>query len=67
MTGNVTDSLMGVGVDASGGATVQGSIVSEESLDFAGTVNLTFNKFDTEPPGPPGPGFYVKTPGTWTD
>lgn len=67
VTGNVTDSLVGVGVDASGGATVQGSIVSEESLNFAGTVNLAFNKFDTGPPGPPGPDFYVKTPGTWTD
>gem|GEM_PF-4603075 len=67
VTGNVTDSLVGVGVDASGGATVHGAIVSEESLDFAGTVNLTFNKFDTGPPGPAGPDFYVKTPGTWTD
>lgn len=66
VTGNVTDSLVGVGVDASGGATVQGSIISEESLNFAGTVNLIFNKFDTGS-SPPGPDFYVKTPGTWTD
>ncbi|MDZ4261213.1 MAG: hypothetical protein U1B30_02650, partial [Pseudomonadota bacterium] len=63
----VTGDVDGDGVEANGGTTVNGSLVSEKKVEFGGTVNINHSQFDTGPPGPKGPDLYVKAPGTWKD
>lgn len=66
VTGDINDDT---GVDASGGATLYGGMVSEKSLDFSGTVNITYTKYCRNGcnGGPSGPSLFVKVPGSWTD
>lgn len=69
VTGNVLDSATGTAATLLGNSNVFGSIVSEENLKFAGTTNVTYAQYGTTGPGAPrpGPNFYVKVPGTWSD
>lgn len=45
---------------------IVGSVVSEGNLSAAGNMTIRYSSYPN-PPGDPGPVFYVKVPGTWID
>lgn len=49
-----------------GTATIVGSVISEGNLSAAGNLTIRYSSYPDRP-GPKGPVFYVKIPGTWID